>query len=198
MLGYLNNPIATSDTFTPGGWISSGDIGFVRDGTWYVTDRNKDIIKVRGWQVSPTELESVLLQHDDIVDAGVIGVQLSKAPEEVPRAFVVRRPGSTVTEYDARSWMSERLARYKQVDRVIFLKEIPRNPAGKIVRRFLKDGMYKEEDASAGAELIEAEEPEAAHRELETIGGVCDDSLTVEDHSALAHIIDLYVTEDEL
>ena len=137
MLGYLNNPIATAEAFAPGGWIRSGDVGYVKDFKWYVPDRKKDVIKVKGWQVSPTELEGVLLLHEDIIDAGVIGTQTANTFDGIPRGFVVRRPGSTVTENDVKIWMRERLVRYKQVDRVIFVTEIPRNPTGKILRRLL-------------------------------------------------------------
>lgn len=147
MLGYRNNPTATAEAIAPGGWVRSGDVGYVKDTKWYVPDRKKDVIKVKGWQVSPTELEGVLLLHDDIIDAGVISHQSANTFDGVPRAFVVRRQGSTITEDDVKVWMSERLVRYKQVDRIIFVTEIPRNPTGKILRRLLKDGQYTEEVA---------------------------------------------------
>lgn len=145
MLGYLNDPMATGEAFATEGWIRSGDVGYTKNAKWYISDRRKDIIKVRGWQVSPIELEEVLLQHDDIVDAGVVGIQTANTPDEVPRGFAVRRTESTITEYDARVWMSGRLARYKQVDRIIFVAEIPRNPTGKILRNLLRDGNYTED-----------------------------------------------------
>lgn len=157
MLGYLNNPIATAEAFAPGGWIRSGDVGYVKDFKWYVPDRKKDVIKVKGWQVSPTELEGVLLLHEDIIDAGVIGTQTANTFDGIPRGFVVRRPGSTVTENDVKIWMRERLVRYKQVDRVIFVTEIPRNPTGKILRRLLKEGQYTEEVAAAGEQVASPE-----------------------------------------
>lgn len=147
MLGYRNNPSATAEAIAPDGWVRSGDVGYVKDTKWYVPDRKKDVIKVKGWQVSPTELEGVLLLHDDIIDAGVISHQSANTFDGVPRAFVVRRPGSTITEDDVKVWMGERLVRYKQVDRIIFVTEIPRNPTGKILRRLLKDGQYTEEVA---------------------------------------------------
>ncbi|OBT57294.1 hypothetical protein VE04_03449 [Pseudogymnoascus sp. 24MN13] len=157
MLGYLNNPTATAEAFAPGGWTRSGDVGYVKDSKWYVPDRKKDVIKVKGWQVSPTELESVLLLHEDIIDAGVIGIQSANTYDGIPRGFVVRRPGSTITEDDVKVWMKERLVRYKQVDRAIFVTDIPRNPTGKILRRLLQEGKYTEEVAPVGEQIAASE-----------------------------------------
>lgn len=145
MVGYLNNPAATTEANAPGGWIKSGDIGYFRSGRWYVCDRKKDIIKVRGWQVSPTELEAVLLLHPDITDAAVIGVKCSEGLTELPHAYVVRAAGSTITEAEVKEWMRARLARYKDVEEVIFVPTLPRNPTGKILRRFLREAEVKEE-----------------------------------------------------
>jgi acyl-CoA synthetase (AMP-forming)/AMP-acid ligase II len=198
MLGYLNDPAATSEAFASGGWIRSGDIGYVKDAKWYVPDRKKDIVKVRGWQVSPTELECVLLLHEDIVDAGVVGIQAANTSDEVPRGFAVRRPGSTITEYDARVWMSERLARYKQVDRVIFITEIPRNPTGKILRRALREGKYNEDTAASGVATIQVSPPEVVTEEVVVTDDGCSSrGSTGEIHSILTDIINLHVTEED-
>ncbi|OBT69247.1 hypothetical protein VE03_01891 [Pseudogymnoascus sp. 23342-1-I1] len=163
MLGYLNNATATAEAFATDGWTRSGDVGYVKDTKWYVPDRKKDVIKVKGWQVSPTELESVLLLHEDIIDAGVIGIQAANTFDGVPRAFVVLRPGSTLAESDVKMWMRERLAGYKQVDRVIFVTELPRNPTGKILRRLLLEGKYTEKVAAADDQAVI---PEGVAREV--------------------------------
>ncbi|OBT80823.1 hypothetical protein VF21_00226 [Pseudogymnoascus sp. 05NY08] len=195
MLGYLNNPTATTEAFAPGGWTRSGDVGYVKDSKWYVPDRKKDVIKVKGWQVSPTELESVLLLHEDIIDAGVIGIQAANTYDGVPRGFVVRRPGSIVTEDDVKIWMKERLVRYKQLDRVIFVTDIPRNPTGKILRRLLQAGKYTEEVETA-CEQIDV--PEAVvEKALITENGISN-SAAVDEHVTAPEAIaeEVLVTEN--
>jgi hypothetical protein len=139
MKGYLNNPTATAEAFTDDGWVRSGDIGFVRDGQYYVIDRTKDLIKVRGWQVSPAEIEASLLEHPDIIDAAVIGMTAKDGCGEVPQGFVVRKEGSNLEEKDIKQFLGVRLARYKGVEEVQFVDRIPRNPTGKILRRILRD-----------------------------------------------------------
>lgn len=139
MRGYLNNPTATAEAFSADGWVCTGDVGYVRDGKWYVIDRTKDLIKVRGWQVSPAEIEASLLEHNDVIDAAVIGVPAHDGSGEVPLAFVVRELGSELSEKIIKSFLAERLARYKGVDEVKFVEKIPRNPTGKILRRVLRD-----------------------------------------------------------
>ena len=139
MKGYLNNSVATKEAFSEDGWVRTGDVGYVRSGRWYIIDRTKDLIKVRGWQVSPAEIEASLLEHKDILDAAVIGVAALDGSGEVPLAFVVRKEGSRLVEQEIKSFLGERLARYKGVDQVSFIEKIPRNPTGKILRRVLRD-----------------------------------------------------------
>jgi hypothetical protein len=139
MRGYFSNPAATAEAFSEDGWVRTGDVGYVRDGKWYVIDRTKDLIKVRGWQVSPAEIENSLLEHDDIVDAAVIGVAAHDGSGEAPLAFVIRKAGSELSERAIKDFLGERLARYKGVDEVKFVETIPRNPTGKILRRVLRD-----------------------------------------------------------
>jgi hypothetical protein len=139
MKGYLNNPTASAEAFTKDGWVRSGDIGYVQDGKWYVIDRTKDLIKVRGWQVSPAEIEASLLEHPDIIDAAVIGMAARDGCGEVPQAFVVRKEDSDLEEKDIKEFLGVRLARYKGVEEVQFVDRIPRNPTGKILRRILRD-----------------------------------------------------------
>ena len=139
MKGYLSNIPATVEAFTPDHWIRTGDIGYVRDKNWYVVDRAKDLIKVRGWQVSPAEIESALLEHPDIRDAGVIGIPAQDGCGESPMAFIVVNEGSSLDESQVKLFLATRLARYKNVEEVNFIDRIPRNPIGKILRRVLRD-----------------------------------------------------------
>lgn len=195
MLGYLNNPTATAEAIAPGGWTRSGDVGYVKDSKWYVPDRKKDVIKVKGWQVSPTELEGVLLLHDDIIDAGVIGIQAANTYDGVPRGFVVRRPGSIITEDDIKVWMKERLVRYKQMDRVIFVTDIPRNPTGKILRRLLQEGIYTEEVTTVSEQIAASEA--AIEKVLVTENGISN-SAAIDEHVAApeAIAVEVLVTEN--
>ena len=99
MKGYLNNEAATRDTVDPDGWLHTGDVAVVDDhGVYTVVDRVKELIKYKGYQVAPAELEAVLLGHPEIADAAVIGVLDRESGEELPKAFVVRAPGSSIGE----------------------------------------------------------------------------------------------------
>ena len=139
MKGYLNNASADTEAFTTDGWIRSGDVGYVKDASWYVIDRTKDLIKVRGWQVSPAEIEAALLDHANIADAAVIGIPALDGTGEAPVAFVVRKEGSKLEEKEVKEFLGGRLARYKRVEEVTFIDRVPRNPTGKILRRVLRD-----------------------------------------------------------
>jgi 4-coumarate--CoA ligase len=139
MKGYLNNADATSASIDDDGWFHTGDIGRVdADGHWYITDRLKELIKYKGFQVAPAELEAVLLTHSGIADAAVIGVPDEEAGE-VPKAFVVRAPGATLDEADVLMHVAASLAPYKQVRHVEFVEEIPKALSGKILRRVLRE-----------------------------------------------------------
>jgi hypothetical protein len=139
MAGYLNNASETVEAFTTDGWVRSGDVGYVVNGNYYVIDRTKDLIKVRGWQVSPAEIETTLLEHASVADAGVIGIPSEDGTSEVPRAFVVRKEGGEVDEDEVKTFLKERLSSYKMVESVEFIDRIPRNPTGKILRRVLRE-----------------------------------------------------------
>ena len=137
MRGYLDDPEATAFTLEPDGWLHTGDIGHVDAGGYlYVVDRLKELIKYRGFQVPPAELEALLVQHPGVMDAAVVP---SPDPNvgEVPKAFVVRVPGAEITEGELMSYVSERVPSYKKVRRVEFIEEIPRSLSGKILRRVL-------------------------------------------------------------
>jgi acyl-CoA synthetase (AMP-forming)/AMP-acid ligase II len=137
MKGYLNNPRATADMLDPDGWLHTGDLGYVDDdGYVYVVDRVKELIKYKGLQVAPAELEAVLLAHPDIADAAVVRSPDEEAGE-VPKAFVVARAPLEAEEVMA--FVAERVAPHKKVRRVEFVDEIPRALSGKILRRVLME-----------------------------------------------------------
>ena len=150
--GYLNNPVG-NQAFDSDGFYHTGDIGYCdsKSKLWYIIDRKKDLIKVRGFQVAPPELEAVLLSHPQIVDAAVIGIQFGKDESQLPRAYLVRRPsaeGERLTEEEVKRHMEGKLAKFKQLEGgVKFVSAIPRNASGKILKRVLRDQAKKDTDA---------------------------------------------------
>jgi 4-coumarate--CoA ligase len=139
MKGYLNNPGATAATIDDDGWLHTGDIGHVDDdGYWYIVDRVKELIKVKGFQVPPAELEALLITHPAVADVAVIGVPDEEAGER-PKAFVVLKPGADATASDLQEFVSEHVASYKRISEVAFVDAIPKSPSGKILRRLLRD-----------------------------------------------------------
>jgi len=139
MKGYLNNPAATAATIDEDGWLRTGDIGRVdEDGYWYVTDRLKELIKYKGFQVAPAELEAVLLTHSAIADAAVIPIPDEEAGE-VPKAFVVLQPERTATVQEIIDYVGRKVAAYKRIREVEVIDTIPKSPSGKILRRELRD-----------------------------------------------------------
>ena len=137
MRGYLNNDEATAETLTEDGWLRTGDIGRVdENGFFYVVDRLKELIKYKGYQVPPAELEAVLVSHPKVRDAGVIGVPNAEG-EEVPKACVVCDDGVDGDELMA--YVAERVAPYKRIREVELVDEIPKSASGKILRRVLRD-----------------------------------------------------------
>ena len=114
-------------------------------------DRKKELIKVRAWQVAPPELEAVLLSHPHIVDAAVIGVQFGKDESQLPRAYIVKRPGPEGDCLDVekiKGFMEGRLAHYKRLDGgVKFVDAIPRSVSGKILKKFLREEAKREIEA---------------------------------------------------
>jgi acyl-CoA synthetase (AMP-forming)/AMP-acid ligase II len=134
--GYFGNEEATKEAFTEDGWFRTGDILQIRDGRFYVTDRKKELIKFKGLQVAPAELEGLLLSHPLIKDAAVIGVPWEGT--EAPRAYVVADE-SKLADYHVKEFVKERLAAYKQLrGGVIFVDQIPRSSVGKILRKDLR------------------------------------------------------------
>ncbi|XP_076948906.1 4-coumarate--CoA ligase-like 6 [Bidens hawaiensis] len=139
MKEYLNNVEATLSTVDKDGWLHTGDIVyFDQDGYLYIVDRVKEIIKYKGFQIAPADLEDVLTSHPAILDAAVTGVKDEEAGE-VPVAFVVMKPGAKAFESSIIDFVAKQVAPYKKVRRVMFTNMIPRSAAGKILRRKLKD-----------------------------------------------------------
>ncbi len=137
-LGYFENAEANKGSFDADGFYHTVDIGYCdsRQKLWYIVDRKKELIKVQGFHVAPAEIEAVLLDHPDIVDAAVIGVKLHENVSEVPRAYVVGRPGSRVSELTediVKTHVGQKLAKYKRLDGgVRIVNSIPKNASGKI------------------------------------------------------------------
>ncbi|KAL4779644.1 hypothetical protein BJX76DRAFT_365074 [Aspergillus varians] len=147
--GYYKNPAANAESFDSDGWFHTGDIAYCDGEThkWYIVDRKKELIKVRGFQVAPPELEAVLLSHPQIVDAAVIGVKDLAGETELPRAYVVRRPetGAGLTEDEVKEYLAGRLAKFKALTGgVRFVEAIPKNASGKILKRVLREEAEKE------------------------------------------------------
>ena len=139
MKGYLNNPTATAETLDADGWLHTGDIGyFDEDGYLYITDRVKELIKFKGFQVAPAELEATLLTHPKVADAAVIGLP-DESAGEVPMAFVIPMGDTPPTLEELQSFLGELLSSYKQIRRLEIVSEIPKAASGKILRRVLRE-----------------------------------------------------------
>ena len=147
MKGYLNRPDATAAAIDADGWLGTGDLCRAdENGYLYVVDRLKELIKYKGWQVAPAELEAVLLSHPKVADAAVVGSPDEEAGE-LPKAFVVAKGEPTAEEILA--FVAERVAPHKKVRKVEFVEEIPKSPSGKILRR---DLIERERQAAAAEE----------------------------------------------
>jgi 4-coumarate--CoA ligase len=139
MKGYLNNEAATKSTIDPDGWLHTGDIGHIdADGHLFVVDRLKELIKYKGFQVAPAELEALLLTHPQVADAAVIGLPDDEAGE-IPAAYVVLKQGHDTAAADIQRFVADKVANYKQVRKLVFIDAIPKSPSGKILRRVLRD-----------------------------------------------------------
>ena len=138
MTGYLNNPTATAETIDDDGWLHTGDIAIIDEhGHMSIVDRLKELIKYKGFQVAPAELEALLITHPKIVDVAVIGVPDDEAGE-LPKAFVTPAPNETVTLEEVQALVSEHLVSYKQIRELEILDAIPKSASGKILRKDLR------------------------------------------------------------
>ena len=143
MQGYLNNPEATAETITEDGWLRTGDIALIdADGYMFIVDRLKELIKYKGFQVAPAELEAVLVAMGGVTDAAVIGLPDDEAGE-LPIAFVVLGENGP-DEMSIHTHFSGSLATYKQLHQIRFVDDIPKSASGKILRRFLRDQVARE------------------------------------------------------
>jgi acyl-CoA synthetase (AMP-forming)/AMP-acid ligase II len=135
MKGYWKRPKETAETIDPEGWLHSGDIGhFDPDGYLYIVDRLKELIKYKGYQVAPAELEALLLTHPAVADAAVVPVPDAEAGE-VPKAYVVLK--QEIAPDDLLDYVAQRVAPYKRIRRIEVVSEIPKATSGKILRRVL-------------------------------------------------------------
>ncbi len=139
MKGYLNNDEATEATIDSEGWLHTGDVARIdADGHMFIVDRVKELIKYNGFQVPPAELEALIVTHPAVADVAVIGVP-DVGAGELPKAFVVLKPGEEASAEDIQSFVAEHVASYKHIRLVEFTDEIPKSASGKILRRFLRD-----------------------------------------------------------
>jgi 4-coumarate--CoA ligase len=157
-LGYLNNVEGTKNALTDDGYFKTGDVGHQDEkGNFFITDRVKELIKYKGFQVPPAELEGLLLSHPDIDDVAVIGIQDHEQATEVPRAYVVPKKGvegSKQKEKDIVQWLGGKVASHKRLrGGVRFVNEVPKSVSGKILRRVLKEWAKKEEEKGEKAKL---------------------------------------------
>ncbi|KAF9879301.1 AMP-binding enzyme [Colletotrichum karsti] len=151
MKGYWRNQKATHETVHVDAdgtrWMKTGDVGFVDryepGAIFHIVDRIKELIKVKGIQVAPAELEAILLENVNVADAAVVGVTING--QELPRAYIVKSAGSVVTEKEIAEWMEGKFARHKHLTGgVSFVEAIPKNPSGKILRRALRENAQRE------------------------------------------------------
>ena len=137
MQGYWKNPDATAETILDDGWLRSGDLCYMdEDGYVFIVDRIKEMIKYKGYQVAPAELEGVVMEHPAVMDAAVIPKRDFEAGE-VPKAFVVLREGQEASADDIMAFVAERVAPYKKLRELEFAESIPKSASGKILRREL-------------------------------------------------------------
>jgi 4-coumarate--CoA ligase len=160
-LGYLRNPTATAETFDSDGFVHTGDEAYIDEqGRVYVVDRIKELIKCRGFQVAPAELEGLILDLPFVADVGVIGIE-HEFDGEVPRAFVVLQEKFKMFNEKEKSKLEETIkqhvkdhkVRYKWLEKVEFVEEIPKNPSGKLLRRQLRNKAREDESRKKAARI---------------------------------------------
>jgi 4-coumarate--CoA ligase len=157
-MGYLNNEEGTKNALTEDGYFKTGDVGHQdTEGNFYITDRVKELIKYKGFQVPPAELEGILIGHEDVDDVAVIGIQDHAQATEVPRAYIVPRKGLEAgKDLEAKivKWLEKKVASHKRLrGGVRFVDEVPKSASGKILRRVLKAQAAEEEKKGVKAKL---------------------------------------------
>lgn len=153
MKGYWRNPKATAETLTPDGWLRTGDIGYYdEENKFFISGRLKELIKVKGMQVAPAELDGVCLESEGVADAAVVGVTING--QEHPRAYIVLKEGVAPTKSTADRIVGEvnaKLSPHKRITGgLVFVAALPKNPSGKILRRFLRERAQKEVQSEQG------------------------------------------------
>jgi acyl-CoA synthetase (AMP-forming)/AMP-acid ligase II len=154
-LGYHNNSAASEGVLTKDGWFRTGDVGFVdAGGNLTITDRAKELIKFKGFQVAPAELEGYLIEHEKVEDVAVVGVHVPESGTEIPRAYIVPKGGlSAVEKGDGDKivqWMDSRVSSHKRLrGGVKFVDSIPKSPSGKILRRVIREQFQGEKTMAA-------------------------------------------------
>jgi len=137
--GYWKHPEDTKLALR-GGWLYTGDIAWMdEEGYVFILDRKKEMIKYRGYQIAPAELEALLMEHPAVKDCAVVGIPEENLGE-IPKAFIVRKDHQALSAEEVMAFVAERVAPYKKIREVAFIREIPKNPSGKILRRVLKVG----------------------------------------------------------
>lgn len=157
MMGYKDNPKATSESFTDG-WYRTGDIGILdKEGHLHIVDRIKELIKYNGFQISPSELESILMHHPSVKEACVVGRWSEEISTELPTAFVTLAApaeGSAQLQQEIAAFVAERVAGYKKLrGGIIFLDELPKSSNGKLLKRSLKERLTATEGKKLAAKL---------------------------------------------
>lgn len=152
MMGYFNDIDKTKETLSDNGWLRTGDLAsYDEDGFFFINDRLKELIKVRGYQVAPAELEELILRNEHVQDVAVIQIP-DEVSGEIPRAYVVLKPTAdpeVATEESLKEWVKERVSPYKRIEGgVRFVEQIPKSASGKILRRLLRDEAKKEFESS--------------------------------------------------
>nr|BDR24742.1 acyl-CoA synthetase 5 [Cryptomeria japonica] len=141
MQGYYQKPRETETTVDSQGWLHTGDVGFIDDdGDVFIVDRIKELIKYKGFQVAPAELEAILLSHPSVDDAAVVPLADEEAGE-IPAACVVKKAGGTESEDDMLKFVASQVASYKKVRVLHFVPSIPKSSSGKILRRLVRDNL---------------------------------------------------------
>jgi 4-coumarate--CoA ligase len=151
MKGYFNNPKANAETFTADGWMRTGDVGKYdsKTGEFFILDRIKELIKYKGFQIAPAELEAILTSLDIVADCCVVGLYDESQATEIPRAYVVLQPNveaSAKTSKIIDDFVASNVTNYKKLRGGIkFVQAIPKSPSGKILRREVRDWIKNEQ-----------------------------------------------------